>query len=138
MLGIEFLTLPDLLQIHFNQIEKYGGSPATRDDRLLSMLLQNPRSSIAGKYTYRFPFEMAAEYLFEIATQRPFVEGNCRTALLAALTFLEWNEFHIEADPGKLAQLALSIASGKASKEELVQFFEKHVVHPVDSESSSS
>jgi death on curing protein len=132
MNAIEFLTLPDLLQIHFDQIEKFGGSAETTDYALLNSVILLPKASVEGRFTCKFPYEMASEYLYQIAANRPFVDGNCRTAAVAALLFLEWNEIQIEADPGKLAALTLAVASGKAGKAEIVEFLEKHAVHAVN------
>lgn len=42
-------------------------------------------------------FEMAAAYLFHIARNHPFVDGNKRTALAAALVFLWLNDREIGA-----------------------------------------
>ena len=43
-------------------------------------------------------FEMAAAYLHGICRNHPFIDGNKRTAVAAALTFLEMNGVEIEAD----------------------------------------
>ena len=41
---------------------------------------------------YRTIFHQAAAYLFFILKNHPFIDGNKRTALATAVTFLEWNK----------------------------------------------
>jgi len=48
-------------------------------------------NKIYGKKQYRTVFHQAAAYLYFIIKNHPFVDGNKRTALATAVTFLEWN-----------------------------------------------
>lgn len=126
MPGIDFLELSDVIQIHANQTERYGGAREIREVNLLESAIEQPRASFDGAYLHVFPFEMAAAYLFHIVMNHPFVDGNKRTGAAAALVFLEINGISIEAKSGKLADLTLAVSRGSAGKPEITQFFESH------------
>src|SRR5205807_4774635 len=76
-----FLVLEEVLRIHAHQIEQYGGSFGVRDAGLLLSAVAAPQASFAGGFLHGTPFEMAAAYLFHLARNHPFLDGNKRTAL---------------------------------------------------------
>jgi len=61
-----FLSLGEVLEIHRDQIERYGGSPGIRDLGLLQSALAMPAAGFGGRYLHTDLFEMAAAYLFHI------------------------------------------------------------------------
>jgi death-on-curing protein len=121
-----FLLLEEVLRIHAHQVERYGGSFGVRDVGLLLSAVAAPRASFAGEYLHGTPFEMAAAYLFHLARNHPFLDGNKRTVLASALTFLELNDVSIEAPDEELVALVLRVATGKASKAEVSVFLERY------------
>ena len=64
---------------------------------------------------------MASAYLFYLAQNHPFVDGNKRTALVSALTFLWMNDIEVEADEDALTDLVLSVAEGRTTKAEIAE-----------------
>ena len=48
-------------------------------------------NKIYGKVEFPTMYHMAAAYLFYIIKNHPFIDGNKRTALATAVTFLQWN-----------------------------------------------
>ena len=66
---------------------------------------------------------MAAAYAFHIAENQPFVDGNKRTALAAALVFLEFNGFDVSDPGGELYQAMISISSRTLDKAGLAKIF---------------
>lgn len=79
--------------IHDEQIEVYGGIHGIRDKGLLESAVMMPQASFGGEYLHNGLFEMSAAYAFHIAENQPFLDGNKRTALVAALVFLEFERF---------------------------------------------
>jgi hypothetical protein len=75
---IEFLRVDDVLGMHEDQIERYGGSPELRDPGLLSSAVETPRATFGGRLLHETLFDMAAAYLFHIVQNHPFVDGNKR------------------------------------------------------------
>ncbi len=121
-----FLTLDEVLALHEDQIRRYGGSPGLRDPGLLSSALGAVSATFGGQFLHQSLFEMAAAYLFHLAQNHPFIDGNKRVALASALTFLWMNELEIEADQDELIELVLSVAEGRATKAEAAVFFQRH------------
>lgn len=124
---IIFLTVEEVLDLHQKQVEDFGGDAGVRDLGLLQSAVAMAAGGFGGEFLHEFPHGMAAAYLFHIAANHPFVDGNKRTGLDAALTFLEMNGVTLEADHGAAGDLALGIASGKLDKAAVVAFFKKHV-----------
>ena len=125
-----FLLLEEVLRIHAHQIEQYGGSFGVRDAGLLLSAVATPQASFAGGFLHGTPFEMAAAYLFHLARNHPFLDGNKRTALAAALVFLELNDVSLDAPDEELAEVVLRVATGRASKAEVAVFLARHAVPP--------
>lgn len=122
-----FLGLDEVLEIHRDQIERYGGAPGIRDIGLLQSALAVPASGFGGRYLHGDVFEMAAAYLFHIVQDHPFLDGNKRTGAVAALVFLMMNDVELDADEEAFETLVRSVAEGKAGKAAAGEFFREHV-----------
>ena len=116
MKKITFLTLAEVVEIHADQIERYGGGSGIRDINLLSSAVAMPYASFQGQFLHADLFEMAAAYAFHICQNHPFVDGNKRTALAAALVFLELNDISLSDPEEKLYHSMMSLASGTLDK----------------------
>ena len=116
MKKITFLTLVEVVEIHSDQIQHYGGSEGIRDMNLLSSAVAMPYVSFSGRFLHSDLYEMAAAYAFHICQNHPFVDGNKRTALASALIFLELNGVSISDSQGKLYEAMVSLASGNVTK----------------------
>ncbi len=125
-----FLTLEEVLALHDDQIHRYGGARGVRDLGLLSSALAMPQATFGGELLHQSLFEMAAAYLFHVARNHPFVDGNKRAALAAALVFLWLNDGRIEAAEDELTDLVLEVAAGRVSKAEAAVFFKGHAQGP--------
>lgn len=121
MQDIVFLTLAEVIEIHNNQIELYGGHKGVRDMGLLQSALAQPEASFAGAWLHPDIFMMASAYAFHICSNHPFFDGNKRVALASALVFLAMNGVDIADPKQKLLQVMLNMAQGKLTKEEFAQ-----------------
>ncbi len=122
----DFLTTEDVLLLHTAQVKLYGGHQGVRDIGLLESAVAQPQTRYGGEYLHGFPFGMAAAYLFHIVRNHPFLDGNKRTGLVAALVFLDINGVEIEAPTGSLYDLTLAVAAGEADKPEVAEFLRIH------------
>ncbi len=116
-----FLTLAEIIEIHANQIQLYGGQEGTIELGLLQSALAQPEASFAGEWLHEDIFSMAAAYAFHICQNHPFVDGNKRTALASALVFLELNGISLDDPKGKLLGAMLEMAKGKMNKQQFAQ-----------------
>lgn len=90
---IDYLTAVDVLAIHFDQVERYGGAHGLRDPGLLEAALYRPQTG------YYDDLISQASALWESLSQnRPFVDGNKRTSFASTYTFLAINGLLITAD----------------------------------------
>jgi len=98
-----------------------------RDMGLLSSALAMPEASFGGVYLHTSLAEMAAAYLFHVARNHPFLDGNKRTALAAALAFLWLNGRRLEAGEDELTQLVTGTAAGHVGKADVAVFINAHL-----------
>lgn len=125
MKKILFLTLAEVIEIHNDQMQKYGGHTGIRDINLLSSAVAMPYASFSGTFLHEDIYEMAAAYAFHIAQNHPFIDGNKRTALASALVFLEMNGVSLSDPEGKLYGAMISLSSGKMNKKDLAAILKK-------------
>lgn len=119
MRRITFLTLAEVIDIHSDQIERYGGQRGVRDINLLSSALAMPQASFEGTFLHPTLFDMAAAYAYHLSQNRPFVDGNKRTGLAACLVFLELNGLTVSDPKGRLYGATMAMAAGELNKVEL-------------------
>ncbi len=122
-----FLTLDEVLALHADQIERYGGSAGLKDAALLESALAAPQATFDGVLLHGSLPEQAAAYLFHLVKNHPFVDANERIGLAAALAFLGLNGLWLEAEPDALAELVVAVASSQADKAEVAVFLKRHL-----------
>jgi len=70
-----------------------------------------PAVTFDDAYLHNDLFQMAAAYAFHIAENQPFLDGNKRTALNAALVFLDINGWLVLDPDARLANKAFRFCS---------------------------
>ncbi len=118
-MNLEFLSVDDVLEIHDEQLARFGGGEGVRDEGLLESAIAQPMATFDGAFVHRDLFEMAGAYLFHIVANHPFVDGNKRTGLLAALVFLALNGVEIAHSSEALYDLTMAVAEGSAGKQDV-------------------
>lgn len=121
-----FLSVEDVIEIHVDQIERYGGSLGVREVELLRSALGMPEAGFGDRYLHTDLFEMAAAYLFHIVQNHPFIDGNKRTGTMAAFVFLKLNGLTLDADESIFEPLVLKAAQGQIDKLAIAEFLRKH------------
>jgi death on curing protein len=115
-----WLTREIIVAIHDEQLAIHGGASGLRDEGMLASALDRPRN----KWIYEqaeLP-ELAAAYAFGMARNRPFVDGNKRTSLLALYTFLGVNGIDFIVPEADAAAIILALAAGEVSEESLTRW----------------
>jgi len=109
--------------------EDITGNRAIRDVGVIQSAAGRPSATAFGHDAYPTVWEKAAALLQSIACNHGFVDGNKRTAWLAAMAFLEVNGHPSDPAPGQAAvvDLMLAVAQGRLSDipsiaSELVKF----------------
>ena len=111
-----FLDVDDVIEIHAAQIEIFGGSAGMRDRGLLEAAVAQPKTSFGGEFLHGGLFAMAGAYLFHIVENHPFIDGNKRAGMLAALVFLDVNGISIDRPSEALYELTMGVAEGRVEK----------------------
>ena len=111
---------------HEKQLREHGGLAGIEEENALEAALAQP----LNKAAYGEPdlFELAAAYLFGIARNHPFADGNKRTAFVAAYVILRLHGYRVEATQGEIIEFVLSAASGDIDEAGAAMFFRDFAV----------
>jgi death-on-curing protein len=121
-----FLSVDNVLYLHADTIKAEGGGEGIRDLALLESAVLMPQQQFGGEYLHSDLAAMAAAYLFHICCNHPFLDGNKRTAAMAAFVFLDANGLDLTASEAEFEQTVLQVAAGSVSKEDLTGWFRDH------------
>lgn len=118
-----WLRIEAILAAHDDQLAEHGGGVGVRDQGLLESALARP----LNLHAYGEPSlpRLAAAYAFGIARNHPFVNGNKRTALVAAELFLGLNGWDLTATDVECVEVFLSLAAGELGEEELAAWINR-------------
>jgi death-on-curing protein len=120
----DYLTVIEVLAIHADQIERYGGTPGVRDLGLLESALFRPQTG-----HYADLIEEAAALWESLAQNHPFIDGNKRAAFAATYTFLAINGARIIAQPNPtFLFINTRHETGTFTFDQLVPWLRDHVV----------
>lgn len=119
---IRFLGLDEVIALHADQIERYGGAWGVRDLGLLESAVAAPEASFGGDLLHATLPEIAAAYLFHLAQNHPFVDGNKRIGAAAMVMFIYLNDFDLDCDDDSLVDLTVGVARGNVTKSEVAVF----------------
>ena len=114
-----------ILAIHEEQLAEHGGATGIRDAGLVASALARP----ANLALYGNPdvSDLAASYAFGIARNHPFIDGNKRTAFVAAELFLLLNAYVLTADDADCVTKVLALAAGELDEASFAAWLRQHV-----------
>src|SRR5882724_6467373 len=118
-----FLARTQIERLHDSSLSKFGGSSGVRDEGLIDSALASAKNAFF--YAQGDLFDIAAAYAFHLAEAQAFVDGNKRTAIGAALTFLDLNGFRTTADENMLYDAMIAIANKQLNKAGLAEIFRR-------------
>lgn len=120
----DYLTMADVLAIHQDQIERYGGSHGVRDPGLLEAALFRPQTGY-----YADLVEEASALWESLAQNHPFIDGNKRTAFASVYTFLAINGAVLEANADETYAFISGLYDQGAFRfDAIVEWLRAHVV----------
>ncbi len=125
---MKYLSLEDILRLHFEIINDFGGSHGVRDENRLKSVVEAPAQSAFGVGQYDSIFDKAAVYARNIIGDHPFVDGNKRSGITCAVIFLMRNGHKLTAKPKELEDFAVQIAVDHLDTEAIASWFESHSV----------
>jgi death-on-curing protein len=120
-----WLTGDIVLALHDEASAEFGEMSGVRDTGLLESALAKPRNLIAYGDDPSL-FDLAAAYCVGIARNHPFVDGNKRTAFLAAAVFLELNGYLMTPSEVEVVEKMVQVAEGKVDQANLANWFKRN------------
>lgn len=120
------LTPKQILLIHDELVEKYGGSFGVRDENLLESAIFQPFATFGGLDLYETVFDKAAALLRSLVKNHPFIDGNKRTGIAAAQVLIEANDYIFKASISVAEKFVRKLALTKISVEEISLWLKKH------------
>lgn len=128
----EWLAKATILAIHDEQLAEHGGGPdlcdsGVRDDGLLESALARPQNRLAYDATADLA-TLAAAYAFGLARNHPFIDGNKRTAFVAAELFLDLNGMILAASDQDCVLTMLRLAAGEIEEETFADWLRANAV----------
>lgn len=107
-----WLAKDALVLLHDRSLALHGGRPGIRDEGLLDSALARPLNRRAYEPSCRLE-ALAATYAHAISSNHPFIDGNKRSAFLAAGVFLELNGARLIARSAEATLTMMRVAAGE-------------------------
>ena len=119
------MSLNVVKAIHDQQLSLYGGVDGIRDEGALESALARPQNLVA--YGDPNAADLVAAYVYGIAKNHAFADGNKRTAWVTACVFLEDNGFDSAFDPMEYIAVMVDVARGALDESELAEWFRARI-----------
>jgi len=119
-----WITLDLALAIHDEQLGEHGGAEGVRDQGLLESALARPLNGWG--YGVTDLCALAASVCHGIARNHPFIDGNKRTAYVAAETFLLLNGLLLTSSDAESVAAMLDLAAGEMTEQEFAAWLHDH------------
>jgi death-on-curing protein len=110
-----------IIAVHDRQLAEHGGAEGVRDAGGVDSALARP-VNLAG-YGAPDAADLAAAYAYGLARNHGFVDGNKRTAWIAARLFLADNGYRLGFDPVDAVRVMEGVAGGTVTETQLAAWF---------------
>ena len=114
-----------VLELYKKLVDRTGGTYGIRDMSMLESAISAPYQTFGGVELYPTMLEKAARLGYGLVSNHPFIDGNKRIGIFVMLIFMKVNDINIEFSDDEIVYLALGVASGKLSYEDLLGFLSK-------------
>lgn len=128
MTAWRWVSLAVAQAVHDRQLAEHGGPAGIRDRGAVESALARPRNLAA--YGEPDAALLAAAYLYGLARNHGFVDGNKRTAWVVARLFLADNGHRLRFDPAEAVRTVEATAAGTLAEEDLATWFRARLVTP--------
>ena len=122
------LSKEQVLMLHSQIVETFGGSDGARDFNLFDSALESPFQSFGGEELYPTIQEKAARLGYGLIKNHCMLDGNKRIGVHAMLVFLAVNGIEIDYTQKELYDTILAVADGSITYEGLLEWIREHQV----------
>jgi death-on-curing protein len=123
---MNYLSLEEILRLHFQIVEDFGGSHGVRDEGRLISVVNVPSQVVFGQEQYKTVFDKAAVYIRNIIADHAFIDANKRTAITAGAIFIMRTEHQLIAKPQELEDFAVRVATDHLDIAAIASWLEGH------------
>jgi death-on-curing protein len=123
---VEILKVQDVLLLHNMAVDASGGSHGLRDLGLLESAVERVNATYGGEDLYLTLFLKAGALMHSLLRNHAFVDGNKRTSVFSAMTFLELNGYVFTIEQDELVKFALRVENDRLPVEEIASWLEEH------------
>ena len=125
---IHYLSEAEIIAVNEEMVSEFGGIHGVRDLHVLSSAVGRPQMSIGFQDAYKSIFEKAAALFHSIINNHPFLDGNKRTSLFAAILFLERNKWSVQFKRKEVVRFTRKAVNENYSIEQISQWIKTHSV----------
>ncbi|HUD44607.1 MAG TPA: type II toxin-antitoxin system death-on-curing family toxin [Patescibacteria group bacterium] len=125
-MDIIYLTLEQIILVHEDQIDRYGGSHGIRELSLLESAVFRPQTTFSNHDLYPTIFEKAAALIHALANNHAFIDGNKRTAAVCMIIFLSKNRYELTATQNELVDFMLDLVIKKFNIEQIAKWLKNN------------
>ena len=119
-----YLTLDEILTIHSEMIDRYGGEHGILNEGMLSSILDRMQTEFFGYNPFNTIIKKATHLYHSIMIYHPFVDGHKRTGIFATIAFLIKNDYYFQQSS---AEDEIEFAAKTAEGEYDFQRIEDHL-----------
>lgn len=124
-----FLTVEQVIQIHDDLVNQYGGLHGIRDMGLLISAIEMPKASMFGEYLHESIYDKASAYMFHIVCNHAFLDGNKRTGAACTLIFLHQNGISKDYDKVSFEEMTCKVAQNLITKNQISEYLKSLIIH---------
>lgn len=123
---MKHLSLDEVIAIHDDMIEEYGGSHGIRDIGLIQSAISRPQASFGGEDLYPSVFDKAAALFHSLMFNHAFVDGNKRTTISVTARFLVLNGYSLEVSHKIFVEFPLQVENEHLDLETIGAWLKKY------------
>jgi death-on-curing protein len=124
----KYISLEEILRLHYQVIEDFGGSHGIHNEGRLSSIVKAPAQIVFGEEQYPTIFDKGAVYLRNIVGDHPFTDGNKRTAITVSAIFLMRNGYNLTVSANELEDFTINVATQKLTIDQISSWLEDNTL----------
>lgn len=121
-----YITLDEVLAIHDDMVERYGGSFGIRDLGLMQSAIARPQATFGGEDLYPTIIDKAAALFHSLVFNHAFADGNKRTSLTSTARFLHLNGYELKVGKHELIDFPLRVENQHLDIEQISKWLKEH------------
>ena len=125
MIAWRWVSPEVVFAVHDRQLAEHGGGGGIRDIGLIESALARPQN--LASYGEPDAASLAAAYAFGLIKNHGFVDGNKRTAWIAARLFLADNGYRLQFGRTDAIRTVENLAAGTLDEEVLATWFRQRL-----------